>query len=106
MLNFSFNLFSTNRQSIAQKERAAFSKPFEGLVETRRRRIAELEEQLGTALASLGARESGTARLEQAVSAYREALKECTKEAAPYWHDIAHKNLDRANTLLAQRRKG
>ena len=38
---------------------------------------------LGVALGMLGARESGTARLEEAVSAYREALKERTRERAP-----------------------
>ena len=42
----------------------------------------------------------------QAIAAYREALKEWTKDAAPYWHEIAQKNLDRANALLAKRRKG
>jgi hypothetical protein len=41
-----------------------------------------------------------------AVDAYREALKERTPEAAPYWHSMAQKNLDRANALLAERRKG
>jgi hypothetical protein len=35
---------------------------------------------------SLGARESGTERLEEAVAAYREALKERTRERVPlYW---------------------
>jgi len=33
----------------------------------------------------LGERESGTERLEEAVTAYREALKEFTAEAAPYY---------------------
>jgi hypothetical protein len=32
---------------------------------------------------SLGARESGTARLEEAVAAYRDALKEFTRERVP-----------------------
>jgi hypothetical protein len=59
---------------------------------------------LGTAFTSLGERESGTGKLEEAVAAHREALKEWTKEAAPYWHNIAQQNLDRANALLAQRR--
>ena len=35
---------------------------------------------LGTALMTLGDRESGTARLEEAVEAYRDALKEYTRE--------------------------
>ena len=38
---------------------------------------------LGTALSTLGARESGTARLEAAVAAYRAALAERTRERVP-----------------------
>jgi hypothetical protein len=34
-------------------------------------------------LADLGRRESGTAKLEEAVAAYREALKERTRERVP-----------------------
>ena len=44
---------------------------------------------LGTALATLGERESGTASLEAAVTAYRAALEERTRERVP---------LDWANT--------
>ncbi len=51
----------------------------------------------------LGERESGTETLTQAVDAYREALKEWTKEATPFWHNIAQQNLDRANASLTQR---
>ena len=58
---------------------------------------------LGNALLRLGERESGTGRLEEAAAAYREALKEWTKEAAPYWRQIAQKNLDRVNATLVQR---
>jgi hypothetical protein len=32
-------------------------------------------------------------------------LKELAPEAAPYWHNVAQQNLDRANKLLGQRRK-
>ena len=39
--------------------------------------------RLGNALATLGGRESGTARLEEAVAAYREALQEQTRERVP-----------------------
>lgn len=39
---------------------------------------ARTQNDLGNALAKLGGRESGTARLEEAVAAYREALKERT----------------------------
>jgi tetratricopeptide (TPR) repeat protein len=41
------------------------------------------QNNLGNALTSLGERESGTARLEEAVTAYREALKELTREQVP-----------------------
>jgi len=41
------------------------------------------QNNLGGVLQALGARESGTARLEEAVAAYREALKEQTRERAP-----------------------
>ena len=44
----------------------------------RRRRL-----NLGNALLRLGERESGTARLEQAVAAYRAALQEWTRERVP-----------------------
>jgi hypothetical protein len=46
----------------------------------RHRRVTD---NLGIALARLGERESGTARLEQAVDAYRDALKERTRERVP-----------------------
>ena len=38
---------------------------------------------LGTALQALGERESGTARLEEAAAAFREALQERTRARAP-----------------------
>jgi hypothetical protein len=38
---------------------------------------------LGTALAALGERESGIARLNEAVAAFREALQEYTRERVP-----------------------
>jgi hypothetical protein len=53
---------------------------------------------LGTALLTLGERESGTARLEEAVSAYRDALQEFTRARMPlYWAGVAL-------MLLAERR--
>ena len=48
---------------------------------------------------------SGTEKLEEAVSAYREALKELMKKAAFYYNLIVLENLDRVSALLAQRRK-
>ena len=50
---------------------------------------AMTQNNLGTALSMLGERESGTARLNEAVAAFRDALKEWTREAAPRWHDMA-----------------
>jgi 16S rRNA G1207 methylase RsmC len=41
---------------------------------------ARTQNNLGNVLLALGAREGGTARLEEAVAAYREALKERTRE--------------------------
>jgi hypothetical protein len=79
-----------------------------GLEERTRERVpldwATTQNDLGTALSTLGERESGTARLEEAVAAYRAALEERTREAAPHWHDIAQRNLARCLTLLEQRR--
>jgi len=65
---------------------------------------ATTQGNLGNALSSLGERESGTETLQQAVAAFREALKELTEEAVPFGREIAQKNLDRANALLAERR--
>ena len=44
---------------------------------------AGTEDSLGDALRALGERESGTARLEEAVAAYRAALEERTRERVP-----------------------
>jgi hypothetical protein len=60
---------------------------------------------LGVTLKRLGERESGTGKLEEAVAADREALKEFTPAGAPYQHQIAQGNLDRANELLTRRRQ-
>ena len=60
---------------------------------------------LANALRSLGERESGTARLEEAVAAYREALMEFTGEHAPYYRDVTRKNLDAALKLMDERKR-
>jgi len=44
---------------------------------------AKIQNNLGVALWTLGARESGTARLEEAVAAYRAALEEGTRDRVP-----------------------
>jgi len=61
---------------------------------------------LGNALQKLGARESGTARLEEAVTAYREALKERTQERVPLDWAMSQNNLGNALQTLGARESG
>jgi hypothetical protein len=60
------------------------------LSQGRRERVpldwAMTQMNLGTALFRLGERESGTAKLEEAVAAYRDALKERTRAREPRSH--------------------
>ena len=58
---------------------------------------------LGTALGALGERESGTARLEEAVAAYREALKEQTPERVPLDWAMTQDHLGNALERLGER---
>jgi hypothetical protein len=58
---------------------------------------------LGTVLRTLGERESGTARLEEAVSAFRAALQEFNRGQAPRQRAMAQDNLDYAQSLLSER---
>ena len=53
----------------------------------------------------LGGRESGTAKLEEAVAAYREALKERTRERVPLDWATSFGNEGVALMLLAERRR-
>ena len=59
---------------------------------------------LGLALSSLGERESGTARLDEAVSAYRAALEEWTRERVPLLWAMTQNNL--GNALRSARGAG
>ena len=61
---------------------------------------------LGTALTSLGERESGSARLEEAVTAYRDALKERTRERVPLQWAATQNNLGTALQTLGERESG
>src|SRR4051794_22210900 len=61
---------------------------------------------LGTALWTLGARESGTARLEEAVAAYRAALEEYTRERVPLDWARTQMNLGTALWTLGERESG
>ena len=57
---------------------------------------AMTQNNLGNALSTLGERESGTARLEEAVAAYRAALEEWTRERVPLDWAMTQNNLGTA----------
>ena len=61
---------------------------------------------LGTALRTLGERESDTARLEQAVAAYRDEQKEYTRERVPLYWATTQTNLGTALRTLGERESG
>ena len=61
---------------------------------------------LGTALSTLGERESGTARLEEAVAAYRAALEERTRDRVPLQWAMTQNNLGNALGRLGERESG
>ena len=58
---------------------------------------------LGVALTTLGEQEGGAARLEQAVAAHTEALKERTRARVPLDWAMTQKNLGRAIQILRER---
>jgi tetratricopeptide (TPR) repeat protein len=66
----------------------------------------EAHNNLGLALATLGERESGTARLEEAVAACRAALEEWTRERVPLDWATAQTGLGDALWALGQRESG
>ena len=61
---------------------------------------------LGTALQTLGGRESGTARLEEAVVAYRAALEESSRDRVPLAWATTQNNLGNALQALGERESG
>jgi tetratricopeptide (TPR) repeat protein len=65
---------------------------------------AATQNNLGNALQTLGEREDGTGRLEEAVAAYRAALEVFRPAGAAYYITLAERNLARAEALLAERR--
>jgi tetratricopeptide (TPR) repeat protein len=67
---------------------------------------AETQNSLGNALLTLGERESGTVRLEEAVVAYRAALEEWTRERGPLRWATTHGNLGLALYSLGERESG
>lgn len=64
------------------------------------------QQDLGNALRALGARESGTARLEEAVAALRAALTEATRVHMPFYFAMAQNNLGNALWALNERESG
>ena len=67
---------------------------------------AMTQNNLGVSLATLGARESGPARLEDAVEAYRAALMERTRARVPLDWAMTQNNLGAALQTLAERESG
>jgi hypothetical protein len=81
--------------------------PFPALLEYTRERVpldwATTQNNLGFALTTLGERESGTARLQEAVTAYQNALLERTRQHDPFgWAQSEH-NLVNVRRLLERR---
>jgi hypothetical protein len=68
-------------------------------------RWAMIQNNLGYALLRLSERESGTARLDEAVSACRDALLEYTRDRVPLDWAMTQKNLDSALRLHEERRQ-
>jgi hypothetical protein len=70
----------------------------EALKELTRERVpldwATTQNNLGSALLVIGERETGTAKLNEAVTAYREALKEWTRERVPLQWATVQSNLE------------
>jgi tetratricopeptide (TPR) repeat protein len=64
------------------------------------------QNNLGNALATLGLRESGTARLQEATAAYRAALQERTRERVPLDWAGTQNNLGNALRILGERESG
>jgi hypothetical protein len=60
------------------------------------------QNNLGNALWRLGERENGTERLLEAVEAYRDALREWTRERVPLQWAITQNNLGTALSTLGE----
>jgi tetratricopeptide (TPR) repeat protein len=66
---------------------------------------ATTQNNLGAALWRLGERESGTARLEKAIEAYRAALQERTRERVPLQWATTQNNICNALAFLGEHTK-
>jgi Tetratricopeptide repeat len=64
---------------------------------------ATTQNNLATALMTLGQRAPGTERLEEAVRVYREALKERTRERVPLAWAATQKNLALAEQAISRK---
>jgi tetratricopeptide (TPR) repeat protein len=67
---------------------------------------AKTQSNLGSALRTLGERESGALRLEEAVMAFRTALKEYTRDRVPLDWAATQNNLGNALQTLGERESG
>jgi nucleoid DNA-binding protein/exonuclease VII small subunit len=67
---------------------------------------AQTQHNLGNVLLALGGRESGTVRLEEAITAYRAALQERMRERAPLDWAWTQNNLGTALLTLGKRESG
>jgi len=67
---------------------------------------AATQNNLGNALRALGQRETGTARLEEAVSAFRSALQEYTRERVPLAWALIQCNVGIALRTVGERESG
>ena len=67
---------------------------------------AATQNNLGTALQTLGEREAGTDRLEEAVAAFHAALREYTRERTPLNWAMTQTNLGNALRTLGEREAG
>ena len=61
---------------------------------------------LGSALAALGERETGSERLEEAIAVFRAALNEWSRESVPLKWAMAQNNLGNTLAALAERESG
>ena len=72
----------------------------------RPRHLAVLRVAFGNALTTLGARDSGTKRFEQAVEAYQAAIEVLTRERVPLDWAMTQNNLGNALQALGERESG
>ncbi len=95
------------RDGAARRGRRRLSRSLAGIYpRARAARLGNDHNNLGRALFDLGERESGTARLEEAVAAYRERFKEKTRAGVPLQWAMTQINLGTALLSLGERERG